>query len=152
MPRLDLPRCPIWESQANKTHAIQRVQMPRHPPRLTCILDKLSQLSHLGDLRLPAASASGDGSLDSSSINSQVGRTGPGLLVLVPGAWSRPALHCSCDVTGSLPVGGLEALTWKWLTVTGWNLGKKVECSGVAGLRGAEPTIGERGRVLYIWS
>lgn len=148
MPRLDLPRCPIWESQANKTHAIQRVQMPRHPPRLTCILDKLSQLSHLGDLRLPAASASGDGSLDSSSINSQVGRTGR--------AWSRCLVEAgtalSCDVTGSLPVGGLEALTWKWLTMTGWNLGKKVECSGVAGLRGAEPTIGERGRVLYIWS
>lgn len=60
MLRLDLPRCPIQESQASKTHAIQRVQMPRRPPRLTCILDKLSQLSHLGDLHLPAASASGD--------------------------------------------------------------------------------------------
>lgn len=28
--------------------------------------------------------------------------------------------------------------------------GKKIECSGVAGLRCAEPTIGERGRVLYL--
>lgn len=39
---MEAASCPIQESQANKTHAIvHRIQMPRHPPRLTCILDKL---------------------------------------------------------------------------------------------------------------